>query len=100
MLLLCVFVQVHPTVLCLPSLLGMHYDYNRQRIYLTTSKMEIRQLNLSLSSGLPNLNVTVLNDQVLFNRTGTLTNIAVDWINDELYWVESNPQGACQVSLQ
>ena len=61
--------------------------------------MEIRQLDLSLSNGFPDLQVTVLNDQVLFNRTGNLTNIAVDWINNELYWVESNPLGPCQVSI-
>ena len=79
---------------------GIHYDSYRQRIYLTTSRMEIRQLNLNLSLAINgmDLQVSVLSDQLLFNRTGSLTDIAVDWINDELYWVESSQPGVCQVS--
>ena len=70
---------------------GIDYHFYREEIYTTTQSGLINQHTLDVTSddaGVTGL--TVVNSTLLVNRSGNdLGSIAVDWVQDDLYWIEN-----------
>ena len=74
-----------------PPHTGIDYHFYREEIYTTTQSGLINQHTLDVTSddaGVTDL--TAVNSTLLVNRSGNdLGSIAVDWVEDDLYWIEN-----------
>ena len=67
---------------------GIDFHFERSELYLTTSN-EIRKLNFNLTKTGEGVVISLLpGETVLVSRDATLGAIAVDWLNNHLYWIE------------
>ena len=70
---------------------GIDYHYNRREIYVTLNDSTIVRysVDISLMEESSTFTLTHTNTEVIFSQLGDgLGAIAVDWINDLLYWVQ------------
>lgn len=72
---------------------GVDYHFHRGEIYLTLSNGSIQCYKVSIvEKGTGELNITLLNEPptIVYTTLGdnTLGNITVDWLNNNIYWIE------------
>ena len=71
-----------------PLILDFDYDFRRGAIYAILNNGSILQYNITIAESVDAVTLTETGSTVLYSNRGNLTNIAVDWVNDVLYWVE------------
>ena len=92
-----VYVHVHYvySVLCLCFFVGMDYHFYREEIYVTLDSGAIHFYSVSVSetqTGTLMIGLSDPNPTQVYATTEdiTLGDIAVDWVYDVLYWIESS----------
>lgn len=71
-----------------PSLpIDIDYDYRRSNIYVTTTNQSIVRYNVGVVENDGMLTLTHNETTTLYYGLGNVTSIAVDWVNDNLYWI-------------
>ena len=83
--------------------IGIDYHFERSELYLTTSNRQILKYDVILTfddEEIPQLELASPTSTVLVTRPVgvALGSIAVDWISNDLYWIEATGGDGSRVS--
>ena len=72
---------------------GIDYHFYHNETYFTTEERKIKKLTIEPTTNMDGTiaALDLISTDVLLNRPAevSLRSIAVDWVNDELYWIEN-----------